>query len=381
MPEFLPPDYGAGSLADVLPSVLGVFGVPGHTDVLGLGEFAAAAVLLVDGLGWELLAEHRAAAPFLAERLATGRALTAGFPSTTATSVAALGTGRPPGEHGVVGYSFATPHGLLNALTWRTHGTADPVDLRAEFVPETAQPADTALQRAAAAGVRTSVAAPGFQRRSGLTRAVLRGAEFHGTRALGDLAGAVVHALADGPALCYAYHGDLDLLGHVHGPGSEPWRMQLRMVDRLVESITAALPAGAALFVVADHGMVPVTDPVDADTTPELLDGVRLLGGEVRVRQVYAEPGAEADVLAAWRGVLGARSLVVGKEEAIAAGWFGPSVGDLARARIGDVLAVQRGTHGVVRSVAEPMESSLIGHHGSLTPAEQLVPLLRFGLA
>jgi hypothetical protein len=29
--------------------------------------------------------------------------------------------------------------------------------------------------------------------------------------------------------------------------------------------------------------------------------------------------------------------------------------------------------------VAEPAESGLLGHHGSLTPAEQLVPLLVTG--
>jgi hypothetical protein len=30
----------------------------------------------------------------------------------------------------------------------------------------------------------------------------------------------------------------------------------------------------------------------------------------------------------------------------------------------------------MVRRTVEPIESSLIGHHGSLTPAEQRVPLL-----
>jgi hypothetical protein len=30
----------------------------------------------------------------------------------------------------------------------------------------------------------------------------------------------------------------------------------------------------------------------------------------------------------------------------------------------------------MVRSRIEPMETSLVGHHGSLTDAEQLVPLL-----
>jgi len=44
--------------------------------------------------------------------------------------------------------------------------------------------------------------------------------------------------------------------------------------------------------------------------------------------------------------------------------------------RIGDVIAAARGSSAVVATVAEPRESVLVGMHGSLTPAEQRVPLL-----
>jgi hypothetical protein len=49
------PRYGQASLAEVLPSVLSVLGVPGERDALGLGAALDGvrhiAVLLVDGLG------------------------------------------------------------------------------------------------------------------------------------------------------------------------------------------------------------------------------------------------------------------------------------------------------------------------------------------
>jgi hypothetical protein len=67
---------------------------------------------------------------------------------------------------------------------------------------------------------------------------------------------------------------------------------------------------------------------------------------------------------------------VVSREEAIAAGWFGERVTDDVRPRIGDVVVAARGSAAVVRRKVEPLESSLIGHHGSLTTAEQRVPLL-----
>ena len=96
-------------------------------------------------------------------------------------------------------------------------------------------------------------------------------------------------------------------------------------------------------------------------------------------RHVYAQPGAADDVLAIWREVLGERAWVMSREEALKDGLFGPvgtAVSDAMAARIGDVVAACVGTWAVVASKAEPLESSLVGMHGSLTPAEQLVPLL-----
>lgn len=135
------------------------------------------------------------------------------------------------------------------------------------------------------------------------------------------------------------------------------------------------LAPGALLAVVADHGMVTVEGALDIDETPALLGGVRAIGGEVRARHVYSEPGAEADVLAAWREVVGERAWILPRDEAIEAGWFGP-VSDRVRPRIGDVVVASKGRFGLVRELAEAVESSLVGQHGSLTPAEQLVPLV-----
>lgn len=67
---------------------------------------------------------------------------------------------------------------------------------------------------------------------------------------------------------------------------------------------------------------------------------------------------------------------IVSRDEAIEAGWFGPRVADAVRPRIGDVVAAARDSNVLVRLAAEPAESALLGHHGSLTDAEQLVPLL-----
>ena len=369
------PDPNLLHLADVVPSVLAAMGVDEFENRLGLdGDVAGACVLLIDGLGAELLDTFAADAPVLAGL--RDRTLSVGFPATTAAGLAAVGTGARSGEHGLVGYSFLLPDtGVINALRWRPHPWGD--DLREAAPPERVQPSPTTFERAASAGVAVSVVSGAEFTGSGLTRAVLRGGRYVGVHALGDLAATIQKVLSDS-GFCYGYHSELDMLGHLHGPGSAPWRMQLRQVDRLVESVVDAMPPGALLAVVADHGMVGVdeADVVDVDVTPAFTRGVRAIGGEARARHIYTEDGADDDVLDSWRAGLGDRAWVVSRDEAIEAGWFGPRVSDVVRPRIGDVVAAARGHSVIVRRAVEPLESSFLGHHGSLTYAEQAVPLL-----
>lgn len=368
-------DPAVPHLADVAPSVLAAMGVPGFTPRIPLPyDVAGACVLLIDGLGADLLDTYAADAPVLAGL--RGPTLQVGFPSTTAAGLAAVGTGFRSGEHGMVGMSFRLPDvGVINALRWRPHPWGE--DLRDGARPEEVQPAPTVFERAASTGVAVSVISGAQFAGSGLTRAVLRGGRYIGVHALGDLGATVRNTLADG-GFCYAYHADLDLVGHLHGPGSAAWRMQLRQVDTLVESIVEELPMGGLLAVVADHGMVTLdnADTVDIDATESLRDGVDAIGGEVRARHVYTRAGARDDVLDVWRATLGDRAWVVTGDEAVAAGWFGGRVTDDVRLRIGDVVAAARGSSGLLRRTVEPIESSLVGQHGSLTDAEQTIPLL-----
>ena len=373
------PRYGERALADLAPALLAAQGVPGLADRLAIPRARTVCLLLVDGLGWQLLHRYREYAPFLADALGDSAPLTAGFPATTATSVASVGTGLTAGEHGIVGYTFEVAgQPLLNALRWGTQ-LGPRHDLRDELVPEHVQPRPTLFERATADGVAVSMAAPRIHRGSGLTRAVLRGARFVPCHALGDLVTTAAGALnAQDRAFCYAYHGDLDVLGHVYGPGSAPWCEQLRFIDRMAAAIAAALPGDGLLVVTADHGMVSMTgaDRIAVEDHPELHEGVRLLGGEARVRHVYTEPDATSDVLARWRSVLGERAIVHTRDEAIAAGWFGPAVAEHVRPRIGDVVAAMLGSAGLVRTGAESSEAAMVGQHGSLTAVEQQVPLI-----
>jgi Type I phosphodiesterase / nucleotide pyrophosphatase len=364
------PAYGSTSLADLLPSVAAGLGLPGHHNTLGIPAADRVCVLLVDGLGARLL-ERAGPSGAPAMHALSGSTLTVGVPSTTVTSLACLGTGRPPGSHGLVGYTFRLQgHGLLNALKW-----ADGVD------PINVQPGGTLLAEAADQGVAVSHVGPPDFEGSGLTVAALRGATYRPAATWGERVAVVDEALRAGPqSLVLAYVSDLDATGHRRGVGSPHWAAQLGLVDCLVAALRAQLPAAALLLVTGDHGMVDVDldSAADVETDPALNEGVALLGGEPRFRHVYAQRDAAADVLAAWRERLGDRAWVRSRDDAIAEGWFG-DVGPTVRGRLGDVVAAARGRSVVLAGSAAPHERRLPGQHGSLTDEEMLVPLLVAG--
>jgi hypothetical protein len=379
------PSYGVATLADLSASILASLEQqppeildpePGSwhpRNVLGLAPAERACLLIVDGLGWELLRDHPAAAPFLSELARNSKPITAGFPASTATSLGSLGTGCPPGQHGLLGYKVMVPgqDRLLTALRWDPRVDPDPVEW---------QPLPTLFERAVAAGIAAVHVARGAFRGNGLTAAAMRGADFWPADTMGALAAQAAAAISEHRrAFVVAYHGDLDATGHMFGVGSDSWYYQLAHVDKLAEQLARSMPSGSYLYVTADHGMVDVgtEDRIDVDAIPELRSGLHLLGGEPRARHLYAEPGAAGDVLAAWREVLGERAWVLSRDEAIKDGWFGPVDARMVD-RIGDVVAAPVGSAAIVATKAEPRESALVGMHGSLTPSDQLVPALTF---
>ncbi|WP_049565642.1 alkaline phosphatase family protein [Nonomuraea sp. SBT364] len=385
----LVPAYGGASLPDLARSLLAALGLD-EPNPLAIAPATRTCLFLVDGLGAELLRAHAGTAPFLTAAaesaaaktaaaaaaparaagtaLATPATLTAGFPATTVTSLCSLGTGLPPGEHGMLGLTLAVPGAgrLFNCLRW----TGMPMD------PAEWQPSPTVYQRAAAAGIEPAYVAPAEFEGSGLTGAVYRGVRYAPAETADDRVTRALAELARPRAHVTVYYGDLDAAGHLTGWGSDEWLRELAIVDRMAARLAEGLPDGAALYVTADHGMVNATDKLDAEATPELTRGVAMLGGEARARHVYAEPGAAADVLDAWEATLRGRAWVVPREEAVEAGWFGPKVRDEWLGRIGDVVAVPYTDLAIIAPAAHRIEALFTGYHGSMTAAEQLVPLV-----
>lgn len=371
------PEYGSGSLADLLPTLAAGMGVPGTTaTITELTPADRNCVFLIDGLGWEQLRAHPDEAPTWPRcsraRAAAPAAHHRRLPGDHRDLLASVGTGLPPGAHGLPGYTVRNPGTgeLMNQLRWQPWTS-----------PRVWQPYPTVFQLAQDAGVHAAqVSSPTFEN-TPLTKVALSGGKFLGRLAGEDRMDLAAEQLAAADrALVYTYYAELDGAGHRFGVDSDTWRGQLMHVDRLVQRLAEQLPPRSALYVTADHGMVDIPfdeqHRIDFDEDWELRAGVALLGGEGRARHIYAVPGAGNDVLTCWREVLGEQFWVASRDEAIAAGWFGPQVDDRVYARLGDVVAAARDDVLIIASEREPKESAMVGNHGSMTPAEQLVPLL-----
>ncbi len=367
--RFVLPDYDGATLSGLLPAVAArLAGTEPAIEIPSAGRYV---ILLVDGLGLEALTAHADHADEMASLLGSSLPLTCSVPSTTATSLTGLGCGTWPGRHGVVGYTFLDPDTdrVLNALSWEGGPT--------EVGGFALQP--TEFESLSSRGIACAAVSLSRFESSALTRLAFAGTDHFGVEKESEIhtvVDLVTSALED-HRVVYCYERLLDHAGHGWGVGSWQWLESLARVDDLVAALGAAVGDDVCVLVTGDHGMVnvPADRRIVAEDHPELL-GFRHIAGEGRFRQLHT--GDALALRRAWSGFLGERAQVVLREEAVEAGWFGPSHDDRAIARIGDVLVAMRDDWAVM-SRTFPREFDLVGMHGSLTSAEMMVPLLATG--
>lgn len=357
----LPPRYDERSIADVLPSIASALGETGFTHRLDYPEIAQAVLLVVDGMGWKQVEQHRDLLPTLGAAMHGQSPVDAAFPTTTPAGLATLTLAMPPGRHGMVGATFYLPdfETVLAPLHWDD-----------EPFPPAVQPEPTVFQCLDRTTVHRH--GPSKYAETGMTRTLLAGATAHDYETFDP---DVITRRSQ--HLDYVYLPKLDKLGHTFGPNTPKWVAYLREIDELVAYLARRIGPDGAVFVTSDHGMITIPDErrinIDAD---DFMFGVDIVAGEPRMRHLYCpDPDRVRD---RWQDLLGMRASVLLRDEAVDAGLFG-TVDPFLADRIGDVVVIAADDWLLASQRIDPRGSAMTGVHGALTPAEVLVPALVIG--
>jgi hypothetical protein len=376
--QFQPAAFPGLELKDVIPSAIRaldphIFSTTSAGFCANIPASSHVLVLLIDGLG-ELQLEEFGAGMFVTESTVATPMRTQ-FPSTTPVALGSLGTGQSPGRHGFVGASFYVPEedALLAPLKWGTRPH-----------PLSMIPTAPLFEWASERGIDVASIAREKHRNSGITKSVLRGGVYLGSADLVEMERIVRDRIAHAhaPALTYLYWPELDRIGHIHGPGSDPWLQELRSIDafvcRIAQAITVRPNTDISLVITSDHGMVtcPLEHRIHIESNAELARDVEVVAGEPRARHIYTRSGAARETIARWRSVLGTDFTVVSREELIRGRYF-PDLDPDFHDRLGDFMAIAT-SDALLASNSDPRSSALLGQHGSLSSAEMLIPFRVF---
>lgn len=330
-------------------------------------------LVVVDGLGSANLQAAKQHAPTLAG-LAPRRIETV-IPSTTGAALTTLATGRLPGRHGLIGYRIRHPELGLRSTLKEWQGIDD---------VRSWQLAEPLWGLADGLGARAVAVGRPAHATGGLTEAILSGAEYLGGQTIEDRFATVSSLLRGGdPVLAYLYVDELDRAAHSEGWQSATWTKRLEALDAALADLLRSLPGDVGIVVTADHGMLDIPPHrrlMLDEICSECCEGeVAEFGGEPRMRSLYLAPGADAVAVAERVGqALGKLAWAGTRDEAIAAGWFGP-VSDDVRPRLGEVIVAARAQVAFTLSQDPPAALEMVGQHGGLSSEERGVPLALAG--
>jgi len=361
VPSITVPDYAGGSLVNLVAELerrlTGTSPSPAlHPEIAArIPEGSTYVLFLFDGLG-ALQLGHPAAASLAPAAVAT---IDAPFPATTTVSLATIATGRPPSQHGLIGYQLWIPQlsRVVNTIKWTTLW-GDAVDYdTAGFLP-----APNLWERLSAAGVEPITVQPGDFTGTPLSRLLYRGCRYEPAYTADETVDATVQLAAEPGRLVFTYLPHVDFAAHVGGQDSAGYARAVAAVADVWQRVAARLPEGAVMLGTADHGHVDF--PRQRQIRIAAADHAgRTFYGDGRAMFVRGEGASLAERLPATWFPLEAMS-----------GWWGPGPMHPAFAgRAPDGVLIADDGYLLLHRRSD---DRLIGNHGALTDAERLIPLL-----
>ena len=381
------PDYGGGSIVNLMASIVQCFGGKSLYKPLKslvpdeIRQYENIVLMIIDGLGQEYLAEYGQKTFFKDHQRST---MTSVFPATTATAITTFMTGLAPQQHAITGwYMYLKELGVATAIL--------------PFVPRFGGGSLGKLGIAPTKFLDTGLLFNEIKADSyyvihddlvdsDYTRAIAGSVQPLGFQGLYDMLSGIQDIITAHRRrkYIYAYWGAFDSLCHRHGASSDEAKQHFLDLAKAIPRFADSLKNSSTVFLItADHGFVDTAtdETVKVKDHPDFVDTLTLpLCGEPRVAYCYVHPGKveqfESYVESRFKDVC----VMHRAQDLIDKNYYGlyqPHPRLLER--IGDYVLIMKDNYVIRDFVLGEKEFYFTGYHGGMTSAEMLVPLIVLG--
>lgn len=404
--QFVYPFYGRYSIAEIVPTILSIFGLPTDRPPLppefyqAKSEDAKKVVLFfLDGLGYEQLVKYHAKLPFFDRLVRRGEVypLTSVFPSTTAAALTTISTGLTPEEHGLPEWCvyFEEVDMLIETLPFRPlkQEARDSLLLMGGRPEMLYDAGPTIYEKLRAAKIKSFVFNHEEYAHGVYSTVSGKGAEtvpyLSGTDLMVKLR-KLLRTVA-GPAYFFVYWSSIDAVEHNFGPHTDEHLAELSFFSHLamaelLHKLDPETAKDTLLIVAADHGQVRVRpeESVYLESYPSVTANFQkgkggqpiTPTGSPRDVFLFIEPPKIDETLTILKRELSSRVEAITIEEAIKSGLFGVGTPtEKFLRRIGNLLILPYRDDTVWYNHVPEMPFKFLGHHGGLSEEEMIVPL------
>ncbi|MSQ63580.1 MAG: PglZ domain-containing protein [Betaproteobacteria bacterium] len=371
------PSYAGNGFVNLVASIVEACGgAPRHPSLSSLptAELRSArnvVFLIVDGLGDSYLRANGSGGHIARHRRG---AISAVFPSTTASAITTSFTGATPLEHGLTGWFtyFSAAACVVAPLPFQRRGEKASLGVAPATIFVEPSLFDTLATRSIVVSYRPIIDSLYNRHHCGSAE----------RRAYNNLAGFLdetAAAVKSGPErrLVYAYWPEFDALAHRYGVASAEVRAHFELLDAMFGALLLRLAGtGTVVVLTADHGFIDCPPEESIELPPELSAMLRFpLCGERRVAFCHVQD--QKAFLEKARSLLENRADVRPSRDLLDEGWFGAGrAHPLFAERIGDVALVMQGRGTVKDWVPGEPRHLHIGNHGGMSEDEMNIPLV-----
>lgn len=357
------PDY-ENSILNLSCSILQHFGVkPEHHTLPAVDEILSrnykhVVVVLLDGLGMNILEKHLTYKDFLRRHLLTDYSSV--FPPTTTAATTTFLSGKSPVEHGWLGWDVyfekedKTVTCFFNTLQDSTSQAAD------YNIPEKYIPYENIIDKINKAGVGKAYGVFPF------------GIEPH-PEINNWIETVRKHCHTDEKNFVYAYWKQPDSDLHLKGTNSND-------ISKLVQELNAKMTylceecPETLFFITADHGHTDIRNETLVEDYPEIAEMlIRQTSIEPRAISFYVKPEFLEKFPAKFNEKLGNDYMLLTKQQALEMELFGPGNPNQNLTGIGDFVAAACGEKTLLWNKNSKHFKS---HHAGLTENEMRIPLI-----